>query len=122
MERQKNEAGGGASLSEHLASALTRAHANRPVSAYLLLAVFIVTVLGTQVVHIRDDPMRLAQFLTINLLFFYLVIAWAIVDCGRIFRSYIREREAAFKHTLGEEAFVQQLRENLDSRDLGCRS
>ncbi len=96
-----------------LNKALERAHQRRPVSAYLLLAIMIVVALSTQVVHIYDEPLRFAVFLSINFVFFFLVMARAIVECGDILRNYLPAREQIFKETLGDEAFVAQLHRHL---------
>ena len=85
----------------------------RPSSFYLLIAIFIVALLGVQVVRVRDNPRQFALFLGLLFLFFFVVIFRAILDCFEIWRGHFRECERAFRETVGEETFVKKLGENV---------
>lgn len=82
---------------------------HRPASFYLLFAIIAVLILGSQIVYVKDDPKRFALFLSLNFIFFFVVASRAIVDFFEILRRHFRERDVAFRSTLGEEEFVREL-------------
>ncbi len=88
----------------------------RPTSYYLLFAILVVVLLGSQVVHIREDPWRFGLFLALNFVFFLIVISIAISDMIGIIRDGFRERERTFSATIGDKEFVDDLRDRIDSR------
>ena len=88
----------------------------RPASFYLLLAVLIVTVLGLGIIRVRDDPRQFAQYLILLFVFFFFVIARAIMDCMEIWRRSFAERERLYKETLGEDEFVGRLARSVGHR------
>lgn len=96
-------------LGEHFRRAFREMNARRPFSVYLLFAMLIVIVLGSQIVYVRDNPREFAFFLTLNFIFFFVVAYRAIVDFFEIARNHFREKEAVFRDTLGEPEFVQEL-------------
>lgn len=96
-------------LNEHFGLAWRHARGRRPASSYLLLAILAVALLGVQFVHIRDDPRKFAFFLSLNFIFFFVVLFRALVDFFEIARDHFRERERLFRTTLGDEEFVEQL-------------
>jgi len=97
---------------------LSRASRNvsgwRPASFWLLLAILVVMVLGLRMVGVRDDPKQFALYLTLMLVFFFVVIARAIVDCIDIWRRGFSERERLFKDTLGDDEFVAKLSKRVE--------
>ncbi|MFO7776292.1 MAG: hypothetical protein R6W89_10875 [Candidatus Hydrogenedentota bacterium] len=97
--------------------ALERVNRGRPASAYLLLAILAVTGLSTHVVHILDSPHRMALWLTLNLVFFFVVFVRAVFDCGEILRDYVVNRERAFRETLGDEEFVERMHQHVAHGD-----
>lgn len=97
------------SLGEHFSRAFREMNRRRPFSIYLMLAMFVVILLGSQVYYIREDPKRFALFLSLNFAFFLVVTYRAIVDFFDILRSHFREKEALFRETLGEPDFVEEL-------------
>ena len=97
------------SFREFVIPALREAHARRPVSFYLMFAILIVVLLGAQVIYVKDDPRRFAFFLSLNFLFFFVVLFRAIIDFFDIIRGHFRENEAVFRDTLGEDGFVNEL-------------
>ncbi len=96
-------------LREHFRRAFRELNARRPFSVYLLLAILIVVLLGSQIVYVREDPKRFASFLTLNFVFFFLVLYRAIVDFFEIARNHFREKESLFRSTIGEPEFAQEL-------------
>ena len=86
----------------------------RPASFYLLFAILVVMVLGLQMITVRDDPKQFALYLTLMLVFFFVVIARAMVDCVEIWRRGFSERERLFKDTLGDDEFVAKLSERVE--------
>lgn len=96
-------------LWQHFRTAWRRASERRPFSLYLLLAILVVVLLGSQIVYVRDDPKRFALFLILNFVFFFVVILRAVVDFTEIVRGHVRARRQVFKNTLGDEAFVSEL-------------
>lgn len=96
-------------LREHFGDALRKASARRPVSSYLLMAILAVVLLGVQVVYMVDDPKRFAFFLTLNFVFFFVVMLRAVVECVEIARDHFKEQEQLFRTTIGDEEFAEQL-------------
>lgn len=88
----------------------------RPASFYLLLAMLIVTVLGLGIIRVRDDPRQFAQYLILLFVFFFVVIARAIIDCMEIWRRSFSERERLYKDTLGDDEFVGRLARSVEHR------
>lgn len=88
----------------------------RPASYYLLFAILIVLVLGLGIVRVREDPRQFALYLTLLFVFFFVVIARAIMDCVDIWRRSFTERERLFKDTLGEDEFVGRLARSVKHR------
>lgn len=86
----------------------------RSVSFYLMLAMLIVTVLGLGIIRVREDPRQFGLYLILLFVFFFVVIARAIVDCMDIWRRNFSERERLYKETLGEDEFVGQLARSVD--------
>ena len=97
------------SLGEHFGRAIRELNRRRPFSVYLMLAMFVVILLGSQIYYIREDPKRFALFLSLNFAFFLVVTYRAIVDFFDILRSHFREREAVYRETLGDAEFVEEL-------------
>jgi hypothetical protein len=97
---------------------VTRAARNiskwRPASFYLLLAILIVTVLGLGIIRVRDDPQQFAIYLILLFVFFFVVIARAIMDCMEIWRRSFSEHQRLYKDTLGEDEFVGKLSRSVD--------
>jgi len=81
----------------------------RPASAYLLIAMIVVLLLGYQMVNFRDDPRRFALFLILMFVFFFAVMLRAIIDFFEIARNHVRERGKLFKTTIGEKEFIGEL-------------
>ncbi len=97
------------SLGSYFSRAMKRARDRRPFSVYLIFAMLAVVLLGVQVVFVRDDPKRFALFLSLNFIFFFVVMYRAIIDAFEIFRKHFRERENLYQETIGEDSFVSEL-------------
>jgi hypothetical protein len=89
----------------------------RPLSLYLLLAIILVLLLGTQMFEVLADPVQFAFFLTVLLVFLFLVIYLAITECAAILRGQVGAQSRAYQDTLGEDAFVSDLRTRLREDD-----
>jgi hypothetical protein len=95
-------------LRDHFGAALRRRR--RPTVSLLLMgAIVVVVFFGVQFVYIRDDPKRLAFFLALNFIFFFVVMYRAIVECIEIVREHFKENEQIFRSTLGDEEFTADL-------------
>ena len=103
-------------LGSHFRRAFRDMNRRRPISVYLMIAIFAVVLLGSQVVYIWEDPKRLALFLSLNFLFFFVVAYRAIVDFFEIIRGHFREGESVFRDTLGDEEFVKKLGQKVRSK------
>lgn len=82
---------------------------NYPVSFYLLFAIVIVLLLGSQIYVVREDPRRYALFLVLNFTFFGVVVFIALLDALDIVRRAVRERKRLYTETLGDTAFTSEL-------------
>lgn len=92
---------------------LRRANAQRPMSFYLLLAIPVALVLGSQMAFVRETPGRFAFFLALFFVFFFAVLVGAIVDFFDIARRHFHEREKVFRSTLGDADFAEELGERV---------
>lgn len=109
MYDPENDALRSKTLGEHFGRAFREMNRRRPFSVYLLFAMFIVVLLGSQIVYVWDDPKEFAFFLSLNFVFFFVVTYRALVDFFEIARDHLRERESVFRNTLGEPEFVREL-------------
>lgn len=96
-------------LKRHVAQAVRRSNAARPMSFYLLLAILVVTILGTQLVYFRNDPKEFALYLSLMFVFFFVVAFRATLDFFDITRNHLKERQALYRNTLGEQEFTAEL-------------
>jgi hypothetical protein len=85
----------------------------RPASLYLLLALFIALPLGTQMINAREDPRRFALYITLHLVFLFVVLIRAVYDMAEIARDHLKEREHLYESTLGDREFARQLGEQV---------
>ena len=113
MESQPEKPDPPKTLWAHCCTTWRCASARRPFSFYLLIAIFIVALLGVQVVRVRENPKQFALFLTLMFVFFFAVVFRAILDCFEIWRRHFTEYERTFRETLGEETFVKELGERV---------
>ncbi len=97
------------SLREHLWKALGRSTKNRPMSFYLLLAMVVMLLLGSQIFHVKDDPKQFALFLSLYFLFFFVLIFRAILDAFDIARDHFREKERLVIETFAADGFADKL-------------
>jgi hypothetical protein len=98
-------------LRDYLREGWGRARRNRPVSFYLLLAIPLELLMGTQMLSVRDNPKMFWAFLAMNFVFFFFVIVRALLDFTELLRRHIKEKESVFKTTLGDKEFLADLRE-----------
>lgn len=96
-------------LRGYIREALRQAHTWRPISFYFLLAIPVVTVLGTQMFRFEDEPARFALILSLMFIFFGVVLLRAVMDLFEISRRRLREDRAAWTETLGDAAFIEEL-------------
>ena len=96
-------------LRQHFAASLAKRNRNRPASFYLIFAILAVVLLGSQVVYIKDDPKRFAFFLSLNFVFFLVVVYRALIDSVEILRGHFKERNDLYRATLGDEEFTTKL-------------
>ncbi len=89
------------------------------VSLLLMIAMTVVLLLGVQFVEVRDDPRRLAWFLTLYFVFFLIVIGRAILEMFDIVREHVRERESAFRKAFHEGDFPEELGRRVNKADAG---
>lgn len=86
-----------------------RAQSGRSVSLILMAAMFVVTLLGVQVVYVVDEPRRFASFLALNFTFFLFVILRATLECFDIVREHVRRREQLFRSEIWDADFAVEL-------------
>ena len=104
-------------LRDYIREGLERARRNRPISFYLLLAIPLELLLGSQLLSMRDNPKAFWAFLALNFIFFFFIIARALLDFTELIRKHIKEHQSVFRSTLGDKEFLADLRErNKNSR------
>jgi len=96
-------------LWEHLKAGFVAAHRRRPPSFYFLLLIPVVLLLGARVFQAPVSPRRFTLTLTLILVFFWVVGAWAVNDFFMIWRKHRAEKRAAYMETLGNPEFMEQL-------------
>jgi len=85
----------------------------RPVSLMILAAIVVVLFAGLNYVFVKDNPSRLAGFLMMILLFFFIAAVLAIDDIGRIITKSLTRRNQIYRDTLGDKEFRDELREEV---------
>lgn len=103
-------------LWRYMLRAFTRAHRRRPVSFYLIFAIFIVAVLGLQVVYAANDPRKLAFFLTLNFIFCFVVMYRALADAVDILSEHRRAKRKLYENTLGDKYFTHELGDRVEKQ------
>lgn len=86
-----------------------RTKSGRSVSFILMAAMFVVTLLGGQIVYVLDEPRRFALFLALNFTFFLFVILRATLECFDIVREHVRRREQLFRSEIWDADFAVEL-------------
>ena len=82
-------------------------------SLYLLLAIILVLLLGLQMAQYREEPKKFALVLGCMFLFFFFVMVYAVLDAGQIIRGHVKENQKLFRSTLGDEEFLDELRDRV---------
>lgn len=116
MRHEPEGVEGPKTLGMHVRAAWRRIHAVRPASFYLLLALFIMLPLGTQMINARENPQRFALFLTLHLVFLFVVLVRAVYDLAEIAKDHFQERERLYRTTLGDRDFARELGEHVSRR------
>lgn len=104
-------------LRQQLWGGIVSAHRRRPISFYLLLSIPVVLVLALNLFQSLQDPKRFAFGLSILFIFLGVVLIRAILDIGSLVRTHLAERRKTFKETIGDDAFLEELRANRPSQD-----
>ncbi|GMW01276.1 MAG: hypothetical protein AMXMBFR84_24130 [Candidatus Hydrogenedentota bacterium] len=81
----------------------------RPISYYLMFAIFAVLILATQLYFVRDNPGRYAFILSLLFIFAFAVAVRALYDVTDLIRRGMRERRELHRATLGDESFMREL-------------
>ena len=97
------------SLRERVWHIMGRSAKKRPISFYLLLAMVVMLLLGSQIVYVKDDPKQFAIFLSLYFLFFFVLIFRAIMDAFDIARVHFRKKERLFIETFAADGFADKL-------------
>jgi hypothetical protein len=116
MEQQEPPVEPPKTLWMHAALVYQRIFAAHTVSFYLVFAVLIAALLGTQVVFFQDDPKRFGLVLILQFIFFFIVIYRAIVDIAEIIRGHFSEKEEVYRSTIGDKEFAEQLGKGVAER------
>lgn len=96
-------------LWEYLKAGFVEAHRRRPLSFYLLLLIPVVLLLGAHMGAYRHAPKRFAFLLTLLLVFFWLVISWALTDFFKLWRKHCRAKRTVWMETIGDQDFARRL-------------
>lgn len=116
MDQEPEEQEGPKTLGTHFEAAWRRVRASRPVSFYLALALLVMLPLGTRMIQVRENPRQFALFLTLHLIFLFVVLIRAVYDMAEIGRDHLKEREKLFRTTLGEPEFNKELGARVSQR------
>ncbi|HDP33680.1 MAG TPA: hypothetical protein ENN29_01070 [Candidatus Hydrogenedentes bacterium] len=96
-------------LWEYIIKGFIEAHKRRPLSFYLLLLIPVVLLLGAHIADYRDAPLRFVTLFALMLLFFWLIIVWALNDLFTLYRKHRSERRAVYLDTIGNPDFAATL-------------
>ncbi len=96
-------------LGMHVRKVLREMNRRRPASAYLLVAMIIVLLLGNQIVHVRENPKLYTVVLSLMFVFFFVVILVAVIDCVEIVKRSFAEHHKLYQSTRGEKDFAAEL-------------
>ncbi len=116
MDQQEPQIEPPKSLWMYAGLAYQRIFAAHTISFYLVFAVFIVALLGTQVFFFQDNPKRFGFVLILQFIFFFVVIYRAIVDMAEIIRRHFSEKELVYRSTLGDREFAEKLGQRVADR------
>jgi len=109
MQQEPERGGYPKTIGRHVWEVARRMNAVRPASFYLLLALFIMMPLGTRMAVLRDDPHKFALFVTLHLIFLFVVLVRAVFDLAEIAKEHFKERERLYGATLGDRTFAREL-------------
>lgn len=98
---------------------LLEAHRRRPASFYLLLLIPVVLLLGAHIFQNPVSPHRFILMFSLILVFLWLVSALAVNDFMSLCRRHWAERREAYRETIGDPAFVEQLGHCVKNRQNG---
>lgn len=104
-------------LRQHFWRGTVDAHRRRPVSFYMLLSIPVVLLLALGFFQTPGDPRRFAFGLAILFIFLGVVLIRACHDILALTRELLSERRQSYKETLGDEAFLESLRDRGRDRD-----
>ena len=113
METENPRAPQTKTLWTYLREGLRKAHAQRPTSFYLLLAMPIVLLLGSAVLNASDTPRHFVFYVSVFFVFFFAVILGGIMDFISIAKRHFTEHEKVFRNTLGDTDFISRLGEQV---------
>lgn len=104
-------------LRQHLWQGMVSAQRRRPASFYLLLSIPVVLLLALHLFESVGDPRRLALGLSLLFLFLGVLLIRAILDILSLIRRLVSEHRQSFRETLGDEAFLEELRARRGQKD-----
>ncbi|HOV59940.1 MAG TPA: hypothetical protein PK349_02625 [Candidatus Hydrogenedentes bacterium] len=96
-------------LWEYLRDGFVAAHRRRPVSFYLLLTAPVALALGSVLGRVRHDVRLFSFTLIILFLFFGVLTIEGVRDFFRLLRKYLRDHRHAYRETVGDPQFQEQL-------------
>ena len=94
---------------ERLKAGFIEAHRRRPLSFYLLLPVPFVLMFGAHAFRDDASPHRFVLVLTLMLIFFWLISAWALNDLFSLYRKHRAARRTVYLETIGDPEFAERL-------------
>ncbi|HPO12127.1 MAG TPA: hypothetical protein PLI09_01675 [Candidatus Hydrogenedentes bacterium] len=106
----------------YMMDALREAHAWRPASFYLLLAIPLVMLLGLHMVFFVHNPKRFAFILSLMIIFLGVVVLLALIDVIEIARKNLTGKRDTFRDTLGDDAFIHELGRRVNNEQENERS
>jgi len=104
-------------LRQHFWNGIVTAQRRRPASFYMLLAIPVVLVLALGLFQAQNDPKRFAFGLSILFIFLGVVLIRACRDIFMLMRVHLAESRQSYRETLGDEEFLETLRNSRAQRE-----
>lgn len=101
------------SLSQRITKAYGQLSPMRSTGLRLILAIVLFMILGAGWIRRINSPEELFVFLAVALVFFFIVMVFAIRDFRKLAQRYMIEKESVYTETMADGSFVNELRDRV---------